>query len=80
MSGDKPDPVMTVQEVAAYLKIAESTVYRLVKEHRLPGRKVGGAWRFSRSELERWLANPVDDGSPTSQLTSEFQDDMSHPP
>lgn len=59
MSGGEPDPVMTVSEVAAYLKIAESTVYRLVKEGRLPGRKVGGAWRFSRRELEKWLAQPA---------------------
>ncbi len=59
MSGGEPDPVMTVSEVAAYLKIAESTVYRLVKERRLPGRKVGGAWRFSRRELEKWLAQPA---------------------
>ena len=58
MSGGESDPVMTVSEVAAYLKIAESTVYRLVKEGRLPGRKVGGAWRFSRQELEKWLALP----------------------
>jgi excisionase family DNA binding protein len=71
---------MTVPEVSAYLKIAESTVYRLVKERRLPGRKVGGAWRFSRPELERWLANPIDDDSTTSQLTSEIQDDLSQPP
>ena len=59
MSGGESDPVMTVSEVAAYLKIAESTVYRLVKEGRLPGRKVGGAWRFSRQELEKWLAQPA---------------------
>lgn len=59
MSGGEPDPVMTVSEVAAYLKIAESTVYRLVKEGRLPGRKVGGAWRFSRQELEKWLVQPT---------------------
>ncbi len=59
MSSGESDPVMTVSEVAAYLKIAESTVYRLVKEGRLPGRKVGGGWRFSRRELERWLAQPA---------------------
>ena len=59
MSGGESDPVMTVSEVAAYLKIAESTVYRLVKEGRLPGRKVGGAWRFSRQELEKWLVQPT---------------------
>ncbi|MCI0579204.1 MAG: helix-turn-helix domain-containing protein [Chloroflexi bacterium] len=51
----EPDVIMTVQEVSAYLKLAESTVYKLAREGKLPGRKVGGAWRFSRKGLERWM-------------------------
>jgi len=49
------DAVMTVKEVSAYLRLAESTVYKLAQEGQLPGRKVGGAWRFSRKEIEGWL-------------------------
>lgn len=49
------DAVMTVKEVSAYLRLAESTVYKLAQEGQLPGRKVGGAWRFSRKEIKRWL-------------------------
>jgi excisionase family DNA binding protein len=79
VSGGEPDPVMTVPEVSAYLKIAESTVYRLVKERRLPGRKVGGAWRFSRPELERWLANPLEGDGSASSTASETQDNKSQP-
>ena len=56
MSAIPPDEVMTVKEVADYLKIAESTVYRLVKNGSLPGRKLGGNWRFSRKGLDAWLA------------------------
>lgn len=55
MSISEPDAVLTVSEVSEYLKLAESTVYRLAKEKKLPGRKVGGAWRFSRKGLEEWL-------------------------
>lgn len=51
-----PDEVMTVKEVAEYLRLAESTVYRLVKNGSLPGRKFGGNWRFSRRGIDRWLA------------------------
>ncbi len=51
-----PDEVMTVKEVADYLRLAESTVYRLVKKGSLPGRKLGGNWRFSRKGLDKWLA------------------------
>jgi excisionase family DNA binding protein len=49
------DAVMTVKEVSAYLRLAESTVYKLAQEGQLPGRKVGGAWRFSRKGIEGWL-------------------------
>lgn len=49
------DAVMTVKEVSAYLRLAESTVYKLAQEGHLPGRKVGGAWRFSRKGIEGWL-------------------------
>ena len=50
------DPVMTVPEVASYLKLADSTIYRLVRAERIPARKVGGVWRFSRQALDNWLA------------------------
>lgn len=49
------DGVMTVEEVSVYLKVGKSTVYKLVQEGKLPGRKVGGIWRFSRVGLEEWL-------------------------
>ena len=50
-----PDEIMTIQEVAAYLKIKEKTAYRLVAEGKIPGFKVGGAWRFRRAEIETWI-------------------------
>lgn len=55
---DLEENVMTVQEVAVFLRLAESTVYKLAQEGKLPGRKVGGAWRFSRKGLEAWLERP----------------------
>ncbi|HRQ41824.1 MAG TPA: helix-turn-helix domain-containing protein [Chloroflexota bacterium] len=55
MSDTEPDAIMTVREVCDYLKLSESTIYRLVQEGKLPGRKVGGAWRFSRKGLDEWL-------------------------
>lgn len=55
MNETSADEVMTVKEVANYLRLAESTVYRLAKKGSLPGRKLGGNWRFSRKNLDRWL-------------------------
>ena len=55
---DNGDIIMTIRDVASYLRVAESTIYKLANEGQLPGRKVGGGWRFSRKELERWLLRP----------------------
>jgi len=47
--------VITIRELAAYLKMAEKTLYRLAAEGSVPGFKVGGAWRFRKSEIDRWI-------------------------
>jgi len=47
--------VMTVKDVAQYLRMGESTVYKLAKSGKLPGRKIGGSWRFSLQALNNWL-------------------------
>lgn len=49
------DQILTLKEVAAYLKLAEKTAYRLASEGKLPGFKVGGSWRFKREDLEAWI-------------------------
>lgn len=49
------DEIMTIQEVASYLKLNEKTTYRLASEGKLPGFKVGGSWRFKRTDLEKWI-------------------------
>lgn len=47
--------ILTIREIAEYLKLNEKTTYRLVAEGKIPGFKVGGAWRFRLSEIERWI-------------------------
>ena len=56
MQAGGADFVMTVEQVAVYLHLAPSTVYKLAREERIPARKVGGRWRFSRRALDAWLA------------------------
>jgi len=46
---------MTIRELAAYLKMAEKTLYRLAAEGAVPGFKVGGSWRFRKSEIDKWI-------------------------
>ena len=49
------EEILTIREVAEYLKLAEKTVYRLIAEGKIPGFKVGGAWRSRKSEIDRWI-------------------------
>lgn len=49
------DEILTLKEVAAYLKLAEKTAYRLAAEGKLPGFKVGGSWRFKKADVEDWI-------------------------
>lgn len=49
------DEILTLKEVADYLKLAEKTAYRLAAEGKLPGFKVGGSWRFKQSDIESWI-------------------------
>lgn len=49
------DEILTLKEVAEYLKLAEKTAYRLAAEGKLPGFKVGGSWRFRREDVQQWI-------------------------
>ncbi len=47
--------ILTLKEVAVYLKLAEKTAYRLAAEGKLPGFKVGGSWRFKQEDVAAWI-------------------------
>ncbi len=49
------DEIMTVRELADYLKIAEKTAYRFAAEGKIPAFKVGSAWRFRTKEIDEWI-------------------------
>ncbi len=47
--------ILTLKQVADFLKVTERTIYRLAAAKKIPAFKVGGTWRFSRSELDQWI-------------------------
>lgn len=53
------DEILTLDEVALYLKAGKRTVYRLAQKGDIPAFKLGGTWRFRRSELDRWIAASI---------------------
>jgi len=50
-----PEDILTIREVAGYLKVTERTLYRLVQEGKLPAFKVGNSWRFRRADIDAWI-------------------------
>lgn len=56
---DHPDEILTIDEVAAYLKASRRTVYRLAAGGQIPAFKLGGTWRFRRGELDQWIATRI---------------------
>ncbi len=48
------DEILTLPEVAQLLKVAEKTVYTMAQRGGLPAFKVGGQWRFRRTDLHEW--------------------------
>jgi excisionase family DNA binding protein len=50
-------PNLTVRNVAEYLHVHPSTIYRLLKNKQLPAFRVGSDWRFDRQEIDRWRAD-----------------------
>jgi excisionase family DNA binding protein len=47
--------VLTIGDLAEYLKISKSTLYKLAQEGAVPGQKVGRHWRFHREAIDEWL-------------------------
>ena len=49
------DDIITIKEVAEYIKIREKTACRLVAEGKILGFKIGGSWRFEKSDIQAWI-------------------------
>ena len=47
--------LMTVREVADYLRVTKKTIYRLLLRGKIPATKVGNQWRFAQGAIDKWL-------------------------
>jgi excisionase family DNA binding protein len=52
---EKLGDVLTIEELATYLKIPKSTLYKLVREGKIPCQKIGRHWRFRKGAIDHWL-------------------------
>ena len=62
--------IMTIEEVAAYIRVSERTVYDWAQKGDLPGGKLGTTWRFKRDEIEKWVNDRLSQSSGKSQVTA----------
>jgi excisionase family DNA binding protein len=59
MTAVKTD-IMTLEEVAAYLKLKPQTIYTWAQEKRIPAAKLGKEWRFRKSIIDEWFISHID--------------------
>ncbi|HEY1851234.1 MAG TPA: helix-turn-helix domain-containing protein [Candidatus Binataceae bacterium] len=52
---DGADSILTVNELAGYLRVHPATIYRLLKARQLPAFRVGFDWRFKRDTIDEWV-------------------------
>jgi len=52
---EKMDNILTIKDLAIYLKIPKSTLYKLVREGKIPSQKIGRHWRFRKGAIDHWL-------------------------
>ncbi|MBI4502331.1 MAG: helix-turn-helix domain-containing protein [Gemmatimonadetes bacterium] len=58
--GQPPEnDILTVEEVAAYLRLQPQTIYKWAQEKRIPAVKLGKEWRFRKTILDRWLDEQI---------------------
>jgi excisionase family DNA binding protein len=53
--------ILTMDELAAYLKLSKSTLYKLAVEDKLPGQKIGKRWRFHKDAIDAWVTHGLCD-------------------
>ncbi|MBQ7881977.1 MAG: PTS sugar transporter subunit IIA [Treponema sp.] len=63
------DDILTIEEVAKYLRVSERTVYDWAQKGEIPSGKIGTVWRFKKSEIEKWVNQRL--SSNTKQEESE---------
>ena len=49
------DDILTIEEVAKYLRVSERTVYDWAQKGEIPAGKIGTVWRFKKTEIEKWV-------------------------
>ena len=55
------EDIMTLEEVAKYLKVTPQTIYTWAQDGKIPAAKLGKEWRFRKSVIDRWFNEHIDE-------------------
>ncbi|PYP14306.1 MAG: AlpA family transcriptional regulator [Gemmatimonadetes bacterium] len=55
----RDNEILTIEDVASYLRLTPQTIYRWAQEKRIPAVKLGKEWRFRRSIIDAWLDEQI---------------------
>lgn len=64
--------LMTIDEVATYLKVSKETIYKLAQQSKIPASKIGNQWRFRKETIDIWL-----DESLSNNIDRSMEEDLS---
>ncbi len=67
------DKWLTIDELAEYLKLSQTKLYRMAQDGEIPASKIGSQWRFNRKEIDDWATSQRPDGA-SSQGTKNGND------
>jgi PTS system nitrogen regulatory IIA component len=67
------DDILTIEEVAKYLRVSERTVYDWAQKGEVPSGKIGTVWRFKKSEIEKWVNERLSSGSKPAAPGTQIQ-------
>jgi excisionase family DNA binding protein len=58
---DSSDKIMTLEEVAEYLRVKPQTIYTWAQEKKIPAAKLGKEWRFKKAMIDKWFNEQMDE-------------------
>ncbi len=67
------DDILTIEEVAKYLRVSERTVYDWAQKGEIPSGKIGTVWRFKKSEIEKWVNERLSSGLKPAVSSNQIQ-------
>ena len=74
------DEMLTIDDLARYLKLKPQTIYRWLRKGKVPGAKIGKEWRFRRSVIEQWIEESLKgDGAAAADSSSRGKTPIKKP-